>query len=425
MSGVSTAFVERKGSVSGVRAALVASATVVTFAFAPAVFAAPSPAPTPTGTPSATCEFAAAAVSAGQTEAASAAYLEVLKRDPASACALDGLRGLRAQPTNPCAVADRLAGAGAKDSAIEVLKDAVKKGDTACAPAKLEALTGKDWWDRTAELLKVIGAVLGVVVIPLALAYLFLVYCPIRRVRDRVRRRVRAMRSPQVTVGPFPDSASGQKLADVFPVLVSKQLATSPDRDDLSLRIVDKFQEIETVLKQLEDLTAAAKPVTAVTRLIDAAVPAPRWNLSGPLRVFDPAAAAVTAQIKDGPVLRATETFSGLVTKGDPKPHDFEPLAVPLAAWLVHTVAADRRKRSDPCTPSTTATSYAWLCAGVDAHERDQLEVAELYYQRAVQADPNHFLAWIALWLVQAEIDPIHAVDILQSAVADTEAVFT
>jgi tetratricopeptide (TPR) repeat protein len=367
------------------------------------------------------CDVADALAETGQVEAATRAYVQVLRQDPASACARTGLEALAPVSDRPsCAIAADLVAAGAEDEAKEVLESAIAEDDLTCAQAALASLNDDPWYEDVAGWLG--GIAKAVVVLVIAFGVVALVALLVPQVRKFARRAMGA----QMVVGPFGESGSEPKVAGALSALVADELARplDDDLDAVSLDIVDQHYELSAALDDLETVDPRLAPARAVVRLIERAVGPVRWTLSGQVLAAGSAGPGIATRFLSGHRQVASSTFRAAAVPSGTSPAEehYLPLAVATAGWAWHHAASDLEVGS--ASMSTTATSYAWLCAAIRAHSEDRLEDAVRLYEQALEADPQHLRARAGWAVVAAELAPDYAtaLTILLVAIEELEA---
>lgn len=368
------------------------------------------------------CRVANALRTAGQTEAAVQAYLDVLKVTPGAVCAFRGIRSLAsAPPADSCKIVRTLADQDARAAAREVLTEHLKKGkdcpglsladlaDEESLPAQADTWVA-DWVEKP---LKVIATVGGVIILLALLVFLLMLRS------EFFARRVRLRLAAQLVVKPFGPPKDGPDVTAAVESQVRELffLGESLLGAD-SIYIVDAYQELAPVIDELEKVNASLAPAAAFARALDSLLPRDRWMLTGSFYVPGPGRMACSVSFTDNGRHVAATTFE-VPTAGD-EPVEADTLAlVPCVVGWSQLVAARRREQP---TSGATPTAYGWLRGGAAAQERGDHRVAVACYSAAIANDGTDEMARIALALARAvTADPAMAVQILDEMVMRLE----
>jgi tetratricopeptide (TPR) repeat protein len=387
------------------------------------------------------CDVADAFAEVGRTEAAIRAYESVLRRDPESDCARDGIAEVTSTTTTKpadqvaaeaCAAAERLIEADADDAARTLLQDTLKASDAECATDLLDELNDDSALDTVegavesgTSWLAVAGTILGWLLAAGAIIALFAILLS-GRARDWTRVWLQRRMGQQLVFGPFVDS-DGAKTGAPIEAMVEAHHHWLSGADPAGGRIdvVDAHSELSTVGDDLAELAPQLASAGAVMRLVERWVRPHRWTISGQVLAADTATGpglavrfSESGRLAHGTVFRhAREQPDGDATE----PHYLR-LALPAAAWTAHHLAAKRDV--DTTSKTASATSYAWLVAAADAHLHGDLPNAIDYYERAVEEDDGHMRARVgrALATAQWTDSRAHELFVLETTLREVEA---
>ncbi len=323
-----------------------------------------------------------------------------------------------AMPPTPCSIAVELddAGADAEAKAV-IIADAKEHGLGDCAET-LKGLTAEPWpkkledWvgDYIVPILKVLGAVIG----------LTLVVCAWRRGRR-----------PSLIFKEFGDPEGNAKPATAFKASIASLFSSGDigveDLPIASISQVDQNLDLAGLTKQLDALAPELSKVSALIGLIEAVVPARRYEISGQLQTNPERGAGVTlVATRKGSVFASDTLWLGTPASEAAKADPYATLALAAAAWARYAVAGTTTNRAKLLT---TPTSYAWLCVGLAAQGESRYVEAKRLFDRSLDAHPKNFRAVAARALLDAKKvaagpPPDHpsAIAVLDDALAQIEA---
>ena len=354
--------------------------------------------------------MANALAAAGETARAELAYQSVLELNPLSECAAAGLLALGAKeqppaptPPDPCKVAIQLDGADATEEAKKVLVESVKTGTSDCAAVKLDEISRPDTSERAAA-----AAAALATFAPLAALIALVAVMILTLVNEDRWLRLRRLWAPSLVFSAFADPCTDPKPGDAVTALTaaawSQDLRISGAEPDLSL--VDAHFELASVADDLAKIDPRLSPLGGLTRLIDRLSRTPRLTVSGQLHAAGSRGPGVTLRMDDRGVVVGADTLTSTpVPSGTPVIEEhFGDLGMASAAWVQHSAGKSVGSGTGSRT-TESSTSYAYLMAGQESAKKGDFEAALNYYERSLEADPEHVRALVARALAFASTD--------------------
>lgn len=341
------------------------------------------------------CVAGQALLDAEQTEAATSAFVSALRRDPADKCSQDALAALAAgqSPPDPCAIADALDKAGAREAAKTVVETAITDGRTLCPndgkrlADRLSQLSIPSWGQRLDQLRD--GLLTAAPWVLLAAVLLL------------VGKAVGRLRRPQVTFTVFGDPSTESKAAAETTAIA---LAHFHKDASTSTKGVPRMSVVESHVDavDLPDLKAISphlEPVGAAASLLTWAARPRQLTVTGQLHAPGPHGVGLTIQLARGRHTRANATFwDGRPEAGSDA--DLRALGIPAGAWAHRAapIALRRRRRRRALNDAATADAVfgAWMRAGALASAEGNWDRALAAYDRALHAKPTDEAAVIA-----------------------------
>jgi tetratricopeptide (TPR) repeat protein len=448
---------------------------------------APSPLDIAPSAQHATCSQAAALLAAGETTEARVSYLSVLKRNPASQCASAGLRRLHVAVLSECTLADQQFEAGHLAEARKLydhLGVSSKCGATGAARARTvlrrcaQGDAERDL-DRSTEARKAYTSALAsaprapcavnglrvlpdhnrfvstvsavVVALPivaelvglmalLVLLLLLLAYLsPVRKLYMRTP-WLSSWIGPRLGFDGFDDSAlgDGEKWGKPLQARVQQELQALQERvvreqqPGYSLDGGSPLEEVVDIVSAKGGLKAAldnasqineqTKILAAILDLLYAVLPIRRFNISGVIEPMVQNHAPATVSLESNGHLSAATRLSQPVVNGAAKYEDYEALAGAAAVWIQFELA---RALRDGTFSANEAESFAFVRQAVEVTHRVEPDYAQarVLYQRAIEVDPDNWLARVNLAAMEAMLGRHKAaLAVTVSAIADIQS---
>lgn len=363
------------------------------------------------------CAGANAKLEQGQLTAARDSYLKTLASNPKSTCATSGLAKVTAAQNREkklCAEGAALDKASKSEEADARYTAALRENARSkCAEKGLEPPDeGKsfdDWIDLLPKIVAAVGALLLLLLLPLA--FLRLGWTWIRRKR------------PSLVVDPFADGAVEPKVGGGVTSLLEERLidlrrsaaltrGSSLDLD-LVLSDVELFDEDENFAEAVGGISEVSQLqiVVALLAWADQITHKRRFAVTGDLLPSGPKGAGVALAIYQRKSAYARVALwektiddwlpdgggqgvpGGAVGGADdpPDPAPFYRLAGAAAAWTQYQIGRALDKHVDILTSS--GESFALVSAGLQLHRRGEIAQAAELYARALLIDPDNVAA--------------------------------
>lgn len=326
------------------------------------------------------CAFPEALVQAKEDAEARKAYVGVLKLDPSSPCARDGLAALN-----------------------EPAAESASKKRT-------------DFVEEVAGWLEAIAVAIGTLAV-LFFALLFLGYCP--WVERRMRRLwlVRRVLAPRLSFGAIDAEAVDEKIGTPMTARIKERLGQMReealshvpeyDLDSGGPRqefadLVSGSGSLKSALESASDISGQAKAVAALLSIAYTLLPIKRFEISGSLEPPVATGAAATLILEQGGNFGAATTLQGPHPAGEkPKAAEYMQLADPAAVWIQYEVAqALRHEEPDPAK----AESLALVREGIECYGRGKLPEARARYEKALQLNERNWAAYVGLAVAEARL---------------------
>ena len=426
------------------------------------------------------CAVGHALRSAGQAEAARKEYVRLLRANPSTPCAVEGLGLLAAKPPGDCAyanallqlgrladaeaefkkviaidpqlpcartgglvkinklrcdIADKLADRGAEDEARKLYESALTGSPKSCASIGLASLSKSKWHEDVISVGEDAGKVLSASLLfgGLLVIGLVLLRRPVTRPVSRWHRVPEFCRRPRLRLEKF-DNASGDSGADAgFTALVRSALLRlsrdSASASSFSFEGVSGTEGLAGAIATLGGGLDPLKTANAVVSALQHADPRSRYALTGTLlkqdgayrvaQTLDERGRTVAAQMLAGQALSTPTQPSGSspTTQAPPR---YDALATATAAWARYHIV-ERETERPPNVHD--AGSYGLMMAARDARLQGDAQSARLLLSVAIDLDPVNAQAWLELAIATALAgDPAQGVSYTLYAAALIEA---
>lgn len=406
------------------------------------------------------CALPTALLDAGETKAARAEYVKLLRGNPTLECAQEGLaqaNGAGAYAQKPpktdiekaedlCEVGIAKKNAGAEAEAAKDFQKALDLDPAADCAQELDEINEQDRIERTESALDDIAKVLGLGIAALLLALLAAtlfatILRPLRRWLVWVPVIGRVMR-PQVRLEAFDDGAAGDQCKGAGAALTARtterlhryrqqasgtsSVGAGLDTGALGNRFADlatKDNALNDALEKAAGIDDRAKVVAAVVTLFYAVLPSKRFTVSA---VLDPPTkefVSATVRIEQGTrlveAMQVRGPRSGDVVGGD----DFLTLAEPIATWIQYEVANALIFRRSRRLPIDAPESFALAREAVEQQLAGDYGAALGLYERAVSLYRANWAAHVGQAATEARLGNFdRAIATLEKAVGAREA---
>jgi tetratricopeptide (TPR) repeat protein len=375
------------------------------------------------------CALGDALAQARETKQAKKAYVEVLKQEPSSACAAEGLTKLNPPPepkppeVDYCAVGKAYEQAGRDSDAIDAYKKGLEKEPASeCAKSGIED-AGPNNLTRISE--DVLGSVPTALLYGgaiLVLYYLLLFFChfaPLKRFLIKwtgpFGRLVKHVLRPRLTFTDFVDGAvegAGAPLtARVKERLgrMREEALKRPREYDLDFGTpADDFAEqaaesksLQTALDSAGEVSEQTKIVAALIKILSFLLPIRRFAVSGTLDPPAKSGVALNLTLEEEGRSQDSTHLQGPPSKEDPKAPDFMTLAEPAAVWVQFGVACALNGGE---WNEAKAESQALLREGLDLYRREKPKAARKAFEKAIVRDHTNWGAYVGLAVAEARL---------------------
>jgi tetratricopeptide (TPR) repeat protein len=331
------------------------------------------------------CRFADALAQGKEVKPARKAYVEVLKVNPASKCAENGLAALNAPSTK---------------SAGEERSDAV---------------------DEIVGWLSALAILIGLAAL-LFFAFLFLDYIPklgllIRKI-PVIGTFFNSALAPRLSFGEIDDKSVDhnpgpaltarikRRLGQMREEATSNELEYDLDSSDPRQRFADVVSEtggLKSALESASDVSDQTKAVAALLSIFYTLLPIKRFEISGSLEPPTKTGAAATLILEEGSGFVSATSLHGAPCKGDSEANaaEYMQLADPAAVWIQYEIVANLSHQD---TDVSLAESQALIREGIDHLERGERSKACASFEKALRVNRDNWAAYLGLGIAEARL---------------------
>jgi tetratricopeptide (TPR) repeat protein len=389
----------------------------------------------------AACAIPEALTKAGEDKEARKAYVEDLKADPSSSCALEGLKKLNAptpkSSSEDCDLGNAYLDLNRNDDAIEAFKAGLAKDVTdACAKEGLEE-AGPSWLTRSANevagWIPTIALIIGLVLLAFYLVLLLGHWRRLKWLLEQIWKLgplIGRILGPRLTISNLSDDSVDGKPGNAVTTRVkerlgrmrSEALSKEPPEYHLDLStpredfadLVSGSGGLKSALDNASDISDQGKVVAAVLNIVYVLLPIRRFEISGTLEPPASTGAAATLILEEGGGFEAAATLqSPPPASGAPGAADYMQLADPAAVWIQYEVA--RSLNGEDPKPAE-AESQALVRDGLGYYAEEQFKEARACYEKALRLNRRNWAAYVCLAVAEARIGDDFPASIQRSA---------
>ncbi|HKO28475.1 MAG TPA: tetratricopeptide repeat protein [Solirubrobacteraceae bacterium] len=351
--------------------------TIFVLAAAACACAALSAAAIGAGASTPSCAYAAALEQVGERQDAHAVYLQVLARDPSSACARRG--------------------------------------------AETTTASAGSVWTSAGSIAQSAAKALGAIVLALLLAgvaILLLLQVLTRAPWLRDRWPAKGIRRPVFTVEPLTDTGT-DPLGSAVAGLIRGRVTWRTDR--FGLNLVSGQAGVASAFSGLGDVSGEAKAAVAIITALTALLPRRRFQLTGQLQPAGEEGVGISLELSQNGDAVALQSFwaASFHSATGSNATSYQHLAVACAAWvdiwMTKALDAGGLLTNDP-------HSWAFFRSGMDAQRLGDRDRARALYEQALASDGKNVGALANLGIIcRRGRQYADAEDYLQRAIVPTE----
>lgn len=326
-------------------------------------------------TDSSPCALGDALSKTAETKAAKEAYVEVLKQNPASECAQEGLEN-----AGPSAVT-----------------------------SSAEEITGS---------IPTVAVFIGLL---LLLYYAILLCCRWDWLKRRLTklgglgRHVKHILRPRLTFTDFADGAVEGGPGAPLTARVKERLSRMRDealskdtpeydldfgtpREDFADQVSDS-KTLQTALDSAGEVSDQTKLVAALIKIVSAALPIRRFSVSGSLDPPAKTGPSLTLMLSEEGRSESSTRLQGPASEEEPTAKSYMALTDPAAVWIQYEIVSSLGGKDwDPAK----AESQAVLREGLDLYLQENLPAARKAFERAIVLDHTNWGAYVSLAVAEA-----------------------